>query len=77
MNAGAKFGGAQPLRRREDIRFLTGAGRYVDDIVPVGALYAVFLRATVAHGVITGLDLDGARDAPGVQIGRASCRERV
>ena len=68
MNAGAKFGGAQPLRRREDIRFLTGAGRYVDDIAPVGALYAVFLRSTVAHGVITGLDLDAARDVPGVHL---------
>ena len=68
MNAGAKFGGAQPLRRREDIRFLTGAGRYVDDIAPEDALYAVFLRSTVAHGVITGLDLDAARDAPGVHL---------
>ena len=68
MNAGAKFGGAQPLRRREDMRFLTGAGRYVDDIVPVGALYAVFLRSTVAHGVITSLDLDAARDVPGVHL---------
>ncbi len=68
MNAGAKFGGAQPLRRREDMRFLTGAGRYVDDIAPTGALYAVFLRSTVAHGVVTGLDLDAARDVPGVHL---------
>ena len=68
MNAGAKFGSAQPLRRREDTRFLTGAGRYVDDLAPAGALHAVFLRSTVAHGVITGLDLGPARDVPGVHL---------
>lgn len=68
MNAGAKFGSAQPLRRREDMRFLTGAGRYVDDIAPAGALHAVFLRSTVAHGVIAGLDLEAARNVPGVHL---------
>ena len=68
MNAGAKFGSAQPLRRIEDQRFLTGAGRYVDDIAPAGALHAVFLRSTVAHGVITALDLDAAREVPGVHL---------
>lgn len=68
MNIGAKFGSAQPLRRREDIRFLTGTGRYVDDIAPESALHAVFLRSTVAHGLITGLDLDAARSVPGVHL---------
>ncbi len=68
MNAGAKFGSAQPLRRREDMRFLTGTGRYVDDIAPEGALHAVFLRSTIAHGVIAGLDLEAARDVPGVHL---------
>ncbi len=68
MNVGAKFGTAQPLRRREDLRFLTGSGRYVDDIAPDGALHAVFLRSSVAHGVITGLDLDAAREVPGVHL---------
>ncbi len=68
MTSVAKFGSAQPLRRREDIRFLTGAGRYVDDIAPAGALYAVFFRSTVAHGVIKGLDLAAAREVPGVHL---------
>ncbi len=68
MNVGAKFGAAQPLRRREDLRFLTGSGRYVDDIVPEGALHAVFLRSTVAHGVISSLDLRDARAASGVNL---------
>ena len=43
-----RFGESQALRRVEDLRLLTGQGRFVDDIVPQGALYAYFLRATVA-----------------------------
>lgn len=63
-----KFGSAQPLRRREDLRFLTGTGGYVDDIAPKDALYAWFLRADVAHADITALDLSAARQAPGVHL---------
>lgn len=63
-----QFGTAQPAGRVEDRRFLTGAGRYVDDIVPERALWAAFLRAPVAHGVITALDLEGARAMPGVHL---------
>ncbi len=63
-----KFGKSQSVRRVEDDRFLTGAGRYVDDIVPAGALHAFFVRSQQAHGVITALDLDEARAAPGVHL---------
>lgn len=63
-----KFGSAQPLRRREDLRFLTGSGAYVDDIAPKDALYAFFVRADVAHAEITALDLSAARKAPGVHL---------
>jgi len=63
-----KFGKAQPAGRREDIRFLTGGGRYVDDIAPAGALHAIFLRSMVAHGQITTLDLQAARAMPGVHL---------
>ncbi|MEF3047291.1 xanthine dehydrogenase family protein molybdopterin-binding subunit [Pseudotabrizicola sp. L79] len=68
MADGAKFGRAQPAGRREDARFLTGTGRYVDDIAPAGALHAVFLRSTMAHGRIVALDLDAARAVPGVRL---------
>ena len=68
MTSQMKFGQAQPLRRREDVRFLTGTGRYVDDLVPVGALHAYFLRANMAHARITALDLAPARDMPGVHL---------
>lgn len=61
------FGTSQGGTRREDIRFLTGEGRYMADILPEGALHAAFLRAPVAHGRITALDLDAARTLPGVR----------
>ena len=40
-----KFGTSQSVLRKEDVRFLTGAGRYIDDAVPEGALHAVFFRS--------------------------------
>ncbi len=61
-----KFGKAQSVRRVEDTRFLTGQGRYVDDITPEGALFAYFLRSPVAHAVITELDISDASAAEGV-----------
>lgn len=63
-----KFGKSQPAGRREDLRFLTGKGQYVDDIAPAGALHAIFLRSMVAHGEITALDLSAAREMPGVHL---------
>ena len=63
-----KFGKSQPVRRREDIRFLTGHGRYVDDIAPAGALFGYVLRASVAHGKISNLSLDDARSVAGVHM---------
>ncbi|WP_146347274.1 xanthine dehydrogenase family protein molybdopterin-binding subunit [Phaeobacter marinintestinus] len=62
-----KFGKSQPVKRFEDVRLLTGHGRFVDDIVPGNALYAVFFRSPVAHGRITSLDLEEARQAEGVR----------
>ncbi|MEM9969039.1 MAG: xanthine dehydrogenase family protein molybdopterin-binding subunit [Pseudomonadota bacterium] len=61
-----KFGKSQPIKRREDLRFLTGAGRYVDDIAPADALHAFFFRSPVAHGEIAELDVSEAAAAPGV-----------
>ena len=63
-----KFGKSQSVTRVEDVRFLTGHGRYVDDIGPEGALHCYFLRATAAHGDITTLNVDAAREMPGVLL---------
>jgi len=56
----------RPLKRREDHRLLTGAGRYVDDLRPPGCLAVAFLRAPHAHARIARLDVEAARRAPGV-----------
>ena len=62
-----KFGKSQPVTRVEDVRFLTGHGRYVDDIAPEGALFAFVFRSPVAHATITGLDVEDARASEGVR----------
>ena len=56
----------QPLRRREDQRFLTGAGQYTDDVVLPRQSYGVFLRSPYAHARIKSIKLDAAKAAPGV-----------
>lgn len=61
-----KFGTGQAVRRVEDERFLTGAGRYLEDIVPADAAVLYFLRSPYPHGVISELDVDEARALPGV-----------
>ncbi len=56
----------QSLRRREDARFLTGNGRYTDDITQHRQTYAVFLRSPHAHARIRSIELSAALKAPGV-----------
>jgi aerobic carbon-monoxide dehydrogenase large subunit len=53
-------------RRAEDIRFLTGAGCYVDDIRPPNLAYAVVVRSPHAHAALTSVDVGEASGAPGV-----------
>ena len=53
-------------KRREDVRFLTGKGRYTDDINIRGQLYAHFVRSEVAHGRIRSIDTAAAAASPGV-----------
>src|SRR6516164_2411880 len=54
------------LRRLEDERFLTGQGRYVDDVALPGQLHGVVLRSPHGHAVIEGIDATAARGMPGV-----------
>jgi aerobic carbon-monoxide dehydrogenase large subunit len=61
-----KFGVSQSVLRKEDLRLLTGQGRYLDDVAPRDAAHLVFLRSPVAHARITGLDTAAALDMPGV-----------
>ncbi|MFT5065196.1 MAG: carbon-monoxide dehydrogenase large subunit [Yoonia sp.] len=52
--------------RREDVRFLTGRGRYSDDIKTFGECAAVFARSNVANGTIKSINTDAAAAMPGV-----------
>jgi carbon-monoxide dehydrogenase large subunit len=61
----------RPLRRREDFRFLTGRGRYVDDIKLSGTLHLAILRSPHAHAIITSVDLSAAKAAAGVRLALA------
>jgi carbon-monoxide dehydrogenase large subunit len=53
-------------KRREDARFLTGQGAYVDDLRFERLARAVFVRSPHAHAYIRGIDTAPARQAPGV-----------
>lgn len=52
--------------RVEDIRILSGTGRYVDDLVLPGMLHAAFVRSPIPHGRITGVDVSAAAAVEGV-----------
>ncbi|MEA2877260.1 MAG: aerobic carbon-monoxide dehydrogenase large subunit [Hyphomicrobiales bacterium] len=64
----AKFGIGQAVRRVEDARFLTGSGRYVDDIVLPGMCHGVVLLSPHAHARIKKVDTAKAKAAPGVLL---------
>jgi carbon-monoxide dehydrogenase large subunit len=62
-----RFGAGQAMRRVEDQRFLTGQGRYTDDITHPDGTHVAILRSPHAHAEILGLDVSEARSAPGVR----------
>src|SRR4030088_398403 len=61
-----RFGIGQPVRRREDARFLTGGGQFTDDIDLPGQAYGHVLRSPHAHAHIVSIDTAAAKKAPGV-----------
>ncbi len=56
----------ESLRRKEDYRFLTGAGNYTDDIDLANMTHAVFVRSPHAHANIKNINKAAALAAPGV-----------
>jgi carbon-monoxide dehydrogenase large subunit len=54
------------IARKEDYRFLTGAGQYTDDVALPNQSYAAFVRSPHAHAKIKSIKLDRAKKAPGV-----------
>lgn len=56
----------RPLPRKEDLRLITGAGRYSDDFSMPGQAHAVVIRSPYAHAEIVAIDADAALGMPGV-----------
>jgi carbon-monoxide dehydrogenase large subunit len=56
----------KPIRRVEDRRFITGKGRYTDDVKLLGMTYAVMVRSPHAHARIKGIDASEALKLKGV-----------
>src|SRR5262245_33578861 len=56
----------QPLRRKEDLRLLTGSGRYTDDFTIAGQAYAAMVRSPYPHARILRIAVEPARSMPGV-----------
>src|SRR6266404_6013631 len=54
------------IKRREDPRFITGRGNYVDDLKLPGMTYAAFVRSPHANARIKGIDVTAAKSHPGV-----------
>ena len=61
-----QFGVGQPVRRKEDVRLLTGGGRFLDDISVPNEAHAYILRSPHAHANIKAMDTSAAIGAPGV-----------
>jgi carbon-monoxide dehydrogenase large subunit len=66
--AAMKFGFGQALTRKEDDPLLRGAGRYIADVSPPGALHAVVLRSTHAHAKIRIADPAAVKAMKGVRL---------
>src|ERR1700682_1462798 len=62
-----RFGAGQPVKRLEDQRLLTGKGLFIDDKPEDGALWLHVLRSPHAHANIVSIDIDAAREMPGVE----------
>jgi carbon-monoxide dehydrogenase large subunit len=58
----------QPLRRREDVRFLRGRGRFVDDVAPPGTGWCAFVRSLHAHARIRKISTEAAARMPSVLL---------
>jgi carbon-monoxide dehydrogenase large subunit len=56
----------QPVPRKEDLRLITGRGRYTDDLNVEGQAYAVMVRSPHAHAIIRAIDASAALAVPGV-----------
>src|SRR4029078_6101663 len=62
------------VRRKEDLRFITGKGQYTDDVVRPGETRAIFVRSPHVHAKIKSIDVSAAKKMPGVLKVRTGAR---
>ena len=55
------------VKRKEDRRFITGKGKYTDDMTVPGMGFAAFVRSPHAHAKVKSIDASAALDMPGVE----------
>ncbi|MCV0396232.1 MAG: xanthine dehydrogenase family protein molybdopterin-binding subunit [Rhizobiaceae bacterium] len=63
-----KFGMGASVLRKEDDAFITGRGRYTDDVSPEGVLHGHVLRSPVAKAKFNIVSIDAAKELPGVHL---------
>ena len=61
-----QFGIGQSVKRKEDVRLVTGTGCYTDDVALTNAAHVAFVRSPYAHARIRSIDAGAALTAPGV-----------
>ena len=61
-----RFGIGQPVRRKEDLRLVTGRGEFANDLNLPNQTHAVLLRSPHGHARIAAIDVEEARELPGV-----------
>ena len=61
------FRGAS-VPRREDPALISGTATFVDDVAPSGTLHLALVRSPFAHADVTSIDLEAAREVPGVKL---------
>src|SRR3546814_13617177 len=69
----------EPIKRREDLRFLTGRGTYVGDLLPQNTCYIAFVRSPHAHAKICSVDVSQAESSEERRVGKecaSTCRSR-
>ena len=69
-----KYGVGQAVRRKEDVRLVTGRGQYIDDLHLEATVFACFVRSPHAHAVIRSVDISTVRSMPGV-IGAITAKD--
>ena len=60
-----RYGVGQPVRRKEDQRFLMGSGKYIDDVSIPHMAHLFILRSIHAHALIESIEVQAALAAPG------------